>query len=127
MARLLSKEPCKLTLHDNISDSTIVFSYRMPTTKERMDYNNGMIQRTKKGIEFKTSEVRQKFGAKILIDIREGDFQYDDDGEIKTLTSDNPEWKAMVCDMASDLIELLAAHAFESSAEIIANEDAEKN
>jgi hypothetical protein len=127
MGRLLSTKPNTLTIHDNISNSQIVFQYRMPTTEERMNYSNSIIQRTRKGVTTRHSEIRQKYGAKILLGFRDGDFEYeDDDGNVLPLTMENPEWKKLICEMAPDLVELLAAHVFDAPAEITENET-EKN
>lgn len=131
MARRESQQN-KVRIHDNISDSDITFFYRMPTTKERQDYQNMAIKRKGNSIEFKQTEARLKFGLTILTGIGGNDFERLVDGNylpISSVESDGnyfPEWKKFVEDNGPDLVTLLAAHVFEGSANLMGAEDIEE-
>jgi len=127
MPRVLSKETYELRIQDNISGSELVFYYRMPTTQERIAYQNEGTQRIKNKLVFRTGQTRQKFGAKILRGIRKDDFIVEKDGKPVDISS-MPDWKELIEEHAMDLVELLAAHVFENSAEALEDaEDVEKN
>ena len=121
MARVFSKKPNKLVLHDNISNSEIVVFYRTPTTKEVASYTNGMNKRVRNKIVNCTGETRQKYGKMILEGFREGDFAEEIDGKEVLFSSDsksphfNEEWKEKIGKYAPDIIETLAIHAFENT------------
>ena len=130
MARRLSKtQTSELTIHDHLSDTEIVLSYRMPTTQEREGYANASVRRTRKGMKFEVVKARQEFGLKILTGIREGDFEAEKaDGTFNLLASDpsspnyREDWKTLVAELAPDLVQALAGHVFDASAEIIGDE-----
>ena len=132
MPRRLSDTPNELKIYDNLSDSGIVFYYRMPTTQERVAYSNACVFRKGKKIVNKTPEARQKYGLAILTGIRDGDFEVKKNGKWAPLSSDSgsehydPDWKSHVQRHASDLVELLAAQVFDASARISRNEDEEE-
>lgn len=124
MARRLSDDKNTLKINDNISGSDIVFTYRMPTTKERTDYSNMAVRRKRNKVEFKSSEARQNYGLRILDGIRDGDFEIKKSGKYVPISSDpesknyDKDWKKHIEKHAIDLIEILAAHVFEGSADI---------
>lgn len=134
MPRRLSKtETNELSLYDHISGSDIVLTYRMPTTQEREGYANASVKRTRKGMKFQVVQARQEFGLKILAGIREGDFEVEDGKGGWTPLSSDPEspnyredWKAVVGELAPDLVQALAGHVFDASAEVM-GEEAEGN
>jgi len=121
MARIFSKKPNKLVLHDNLSNTEIVLFFRTPTTKEVASYTNGMTKRVRNKIVNCTGECRQKFGKLIFEGFREGDFGEEVDGKEVLFSSDRgssnykEDWKEKVCACAPDLIEHLAIHAFENT------------
>ena len=124
MPRRLSDELNELRIQDNISGSTIVLSYRMPTTQESINYTNQLTQRRKNKLVMRFGETRQKFGALILVGFRTGDFERLVDGEYVPMASDPqdkeyffPEWKEHIKKHAPDIIEALAIHVFDSSTE----------
>lgn len=129
MARRLSDEINELRIEDNISGSTIVLYYRMPTTRESIGYTNGLTRRKKNKLVMNMGETRQKYGARILKGFRDGDFERMD-GEYLPMASDPksvnycPEWKEHVMQHASDIIEALAIHVFESSVEMSSDAEA---
>ena len=139
MPRLLSDAPNKLTLHDNISGSEIVLFYRNPTTQEMAGYHNESVTRKRKRVEFRQANAQLKYGERILLGFRDGDFVREENGQTKPMASDpdSPnyfeDWKAQVMKHAADLIMLMAAHVFNASAEVEeqdepeTGEDAEKN
>lgn len=132
-----------LKIWDNISSSELEIYYRSPTTQEREAYSNKSIQRKRNKLIFRAAQTRHKYGLIILTGIREGDFIIKKDGKKVPLSSDskspnyNKDWKDIMLKYASDIIEVLAAFVFESSAEAegeddepdggSTTEDAEKN
>ncbi|WP_157468230.1 hypothetical protein [Desulfatibacillum aliphaticivorans] len=139
MARVFSDEPNKLTLQDNVSNSKIVLFYRNPTTAERAAYQNETVRRKGKKVEVRISQARLKYGEKILVGFRDGDFAREENGKAVPMASypSSPnyveDWKDQVMKNAADLVMLLAGHVFDSSAEVEEDdepeigEDAEKN
>jgi len=133
MPRDLSGGRNELTVQDNRSKSTIVLYYRDPTTKENVAYSNEMYQRKGRKVVTRLGETRQKYGSRILTGFREGDFVKNESGQQIPLSSDkeskfhDPEWKKLLQERASDMIEILAIHVFESpveeSSDIEAKED----
>ena len=141
MPRIMDDGLNTLKIWDNISNMELEVYYRRPTTEERAAFSNESIRRTRNKLLFRTAQARQKFGLKILAGIREGDFIIKKGGKDVPIASDpksphhDPEWKDLMMKYASDIVELLAAHVFEASAEIMneeedggsTTEDAEKN
>jgi hypothetical protein len=121
MARILGTDRNTLRLYDNISGSNIELYYRNPTTDERAAYSNQTISRKRNKVKMAFGETRQKFGAKILVGFREGDFISPGGNPISS-DNDSPNyqanWKDQICEHAADLIQLLAATVFEGSAEV---------
>ncbi len=130
MARRLSKTDIStLTIHDNLSDSEIILSYRRPTTKERQGFENLSVQRKGKKVKFKHSEARLKYGGKILTGIREGDFEIEKAGTYVPVSSDPSSqnyvenWNELIKEMAPDIVQILAAQVFEASVELAELDD----
>ena len=123
MARRLGDELNELRIRDNISGSTIVLYYRMPTTEEVVRYTNDLIKRRRNKVISQLGETRQKYGSMILEGFRKGDFEKRVGKKYVPLISDpdsknyDSEWKEHVKKYAADLIELLAVHVFEAPAE----------
>ena len=118
MPRMLSNAPCSVCFYDKISDSRITLHYRMPTTSERIAYNNSLV--TRKGIKVKSNvgETRQKFGLLILTGFEKGAF-CDAAGNVIASEASEPgydaAWRELVRQYAPDLVDALAVHAFETS------------
>jgi len=130
MARRTGEGLNELRLHDNISDSDIVLYYRPPTTEEQTAYTNGITARRRNRVVTRLGETRMKYGGRILTGFRPGDFEKKQGDGWVPYASDpqdpayDPEWLKLVCTYASDLVELLAVHAFEASASVdVADED----
>jgi hypothetical protein len=117
----------ELTINDPISGGQITLYYRLPTTQERLKYNQSLFQRKGNKITYTYTEARLKWGREILLGFEEGAFgvmsktppggkgkevPYSSDPESKNYRED---WKDLVCEFASDLIEVLAAHVFEGA------------
>ena len=120
MARRLGDELNEMRFQDNLSGSEIILLYRMPTTKERIDYTNESFVREGKKMVNRSVETRFKYGMEILGGFREGDFEINKSGEeyvpiSSDPTSDNffPGWKAHIKKYASDLVEHLAIRVFD--------------
>jgi hypothetical protein len=133
MARRLSDDLNTLNIRDNLSGSDIVFSYRMPTTKERIAYTNESFSRKGRKVKSKVVETRIKYALQILQGIREGDFEIKKDGEFVTIASDPKsshyieEWKDHIKQHAADLLELLALQVFDAPASTVPEEDTEED
>jgi len=123
MPRRLSDDVNELRINDHISGSTIVLYYRMPTSEEMIQYTNEMTQRRKNKIVLRIGETRQKFGARILMGFRDGDFESNKDGQYVPMASNPksenyfPDWKEHIKKHAPDIIEALAMHVFDASTE----------
>ena len=124
MARREASGRNQVTIHDNISNTEILFFYRTPTTSELEGFSNMSIQRRGKKIRFRQAEARLQYGLKILTGIRDGDFERLDNGRYVPISSDEgsphyyPQWKEWLRDNAADLVMLLGLHVFDNSAEI---------
>ena len=120
MARRLGDDLNEMRFQDNLSGSEIVLYYRMPTTKERVAYTNESYQRKGRKLINRSVETRLKFGLKILMGFREGDFERKVGGKWVPMSSDGPasenyypEWKEHIEKYASDLVEHLAMRVFD--------------
>jgi len=144
MTRRIGDELNELRIHDNLSNSEIILKYRMPTTQETIRYGSETIIRKRNKIVSRIGETRQKYGAMILEGFRKGDFERKVGDKYVPISSDSdsehydPQWKDYLKKYASDLIEVLAVHVFETPAQVdedqdeeeemeIQEEDAEKN
>ena len=111
----------KLKINDAISGETIALSYRLPTTEERVKYNNSLWKRERNAFKTRFSETRQRFGKLILAGFEDGAFAKMKDGKESTYSSNpqspdyDPNWKDLVCEYASDLVEFLAMTVFEGN------------
>lgn len=129
MPRRESSERNELHLHDNISNSDIVFYFRTPTTAEFEGYNNLSIQRRGRKIKNKTPEARLKYGLRVLTGVREGDFERREGSGHVPISSEPgsrnyyPEWKSWLRSHAADLVMLLGMHVFDISGEIEEGDD----
>lgn len=128
MPRILTDQPNKVTFLDNIGGGKLTLLYRMPSTDERIEYTNAQVSRKGRKIESITGTTRQKYGAKILVGITDGEWQKAD----KTpLSSDekspyfDAKWKDIIKDLASDVIAMLAIHVFENALSIDTSEEDE--
>lgn len=134
MPRILSAAGNSLRLIDNLSGSQIEFYYRLPTTREHTAFQNECIQRKGRKVVNRYPETRLKYGMKILTGIRPGDFEIDDGaGGTRPIASDNAhkdflaDWRDHVEKYAGDLVQLLAAHVFETPASIDDQENGDKS
>ena len=116
MPRILtSTEDNELKIDDRISGTDIVLYYRMPTPKERVDYQNALYKKVNGKVVSKHAETRVKNGLMIMTGFRAGDFLIEVAGNRVPLRTDMPEWKDRIKEQATDLVELLAMHVFENS------------
>lgn len=129
MARREAVERNELKINDNISGTIITLYHKMPTTEERQRYQNMAVQRLKNKVKFQQTEARLKFGLEILVGFKEGDFERKVDGKDVPMASEPgsanyyEDWKPWVQANAADLVMLMAAHVFDSPAEIDDGED----
>lgn len=126
MARILGAEKNTLRLTDHISGSELELHYRLPDTRERVGYNNMFVRRQGNKVKMQATEARLKYGAKILLGFRAGDFA---DADGRPLASDPGEpgyredWKDLVCAHAADIVEQLAIRVFDAPVSIGEDED----
>ena len=119
MARRLGDDPNLMLFQDNISNSEPGLYFRMPTPKERIDYTNESFRRQGKKIENRAVETRMKYGMKILIGLRDGDFERKVGEKWQQISSDPDSsdyfesWRDHVKKYASDLVEHMAIRVFE--------------
>lgn len=124
MARRESDKQNELKIHDNLSDSDITLLFRMPTTKERQNYQNMVLGRKRNKINYNQAAARLEFGLKILTGFNEGDFERKiGDRHVPFSYQEGtenyyPEWREWIGKHASDLVMLLAAHVYDVSAVI---------
>lgn len=128
--RIASKKPNTLRLHDNLSNSVVEIYYRTPNPKENATYMNGFSKRVRNKVVTTTGENRQKWGAKILVGFRDGDFGYENDaGDVVPVSSNRgsehfrEDWKEWFCTNFPDLVDTLAIHAFENTSDTDDTED----
>jgi len=132
MARRLGSTENTLNIQDNLSGTEIGLHYRMPTTKETSAYANGMVQRKGNKMKRQLGEMRQKFGARILTGFNDGNFEKPVGEKWMPISSNpksqqyDPDWKALIKEQASDIIEALAIHVFEVSVSIQDAEDGDE-
>jgi len=133
MARREAVEKNELKINDNLSGSIVKIYFRMPTPSERQGYNNMAVQRQGRKVQFKQSDARLKYGMTILTGIGDGDFERKVDNKHVPISSDPAsehyfeEWKPWMQEHAGDLVMLMAAHVFDSPAEISEAEDLQGN
>lgn len=135
MGRFIGNQVNELRLHDAISNSDILLKYRMPTTAEREGYANESVRRIRNKVKYSIVAAREKYGAKILMGFRDGDFEIDQNGAVVPIASDpaspnyRDNWKELVVEHASDLVQTLAYHVFDSPSEVVEDggSDLEKN
>ena len=129
MARKLGDENNTVVIQDNLSDSEITLHYRMPTTTELTAYSNGMVVRRGNKLKRQVGEMRQKYGARILIGVGPDSFERREGGKWLPVISDpaaagfDKDWKSHVVDQAPDIIEALAVHVFETSVQLATPDD----
>lgn len=121
MARMLGKIISEAVLKDNLGGGEIVLYYRQPTTTERVEYTNQGFRRVAGELVINKGETRMDYGLKIITGFRFGDL-LDADGKPfasdKTHKDYRKDWKDLLMDGGSDLVDLLAARVFDMSCSI---------
>jgi hypothetical protein len=116
----------KLMIQDNVSGDEVGFFYRMPTTAERQGYASMAVQRVGKKIKMNQAGARLKYGLAVITDVVPGSFERrDEHGQWVELTREYEGWKEWLKEHAADLVELLAAHVYEASCELIDSDEDE--
>jgi hypothetical protein len=126
MARLLSTDLCSVVIDDRISGTKMKLFYRLPSTKERVEYMTRKFASLKKadpGVKEQETinAVRLAFGLDILAGFQKGAFAVPGpDGDVLLSSKEgeegyDPGWKGIVEDFAADIVEELAFHVFENS------------
>jgi hypothetical protein len=114
MARILGESGHSLAIQDPVSGSVITFSYRRPTSEERVAYQLSAFRLEGGERRFCLGETRLKFGLEILTGFGPGDFLITVDGEPTPLDpARHPDWKTRLAEEAPDLVAYLAQQVFE--------------
>ncbi|MCE5212103.1 MAG: hypothetical protein LLG40_11160 [Deltaproteobacteria bacterium] len=116
MGRRLCLNGCEMTFYDKISDTNITLFYDLPETEDRIKYQNEQVVREGNKIKSVLGETRQKYGLKILTGFKKGNFENAAGQPISSDKNDkeyDPNWKKLITDNASDIIEMLAVTVFE--------------
>ncbi|MGB8993635.1 MAG: hypothetical protein WCD80_16375 [Desulfobaccales bacterium] len=114
MARILGESGHSLAIQDPVSGSVITFTYRRPTSEERVAYQLSAFRLEGGERRFCLGETRLKFGLEILTGFGPGDFLITADGETTPLDpARHPDWKARLAEEAPDLVAYLAQQVFE--------------
>jgi len=113
MPRKLGNTKNELKIQDPVSGSEISLYYRVPTSEERIKYSSASFEWIDGQLKIVPAKARQKFGIEILDGFKEGSFQKEQEGQWIDLTTSDPDWKSILMEFASDLIEALAMHVFE--------------
>lgn len=125
MARIIGAERNEMAFHDHLSGTTVALYYRNPTTSERQGYMNDAVKREKNTVTLHRAEALAKWGAKILMGVRDGDFLRVVEGQPVPLSSDPaspdfyPEWRAEIEAGCIDLISALAGQVFDAVPEMV--------
>jgi hypothetical protein len=110
-----------LLIKDPISNTTIGWYYRLPTSDERLQYKNKVISRGSAGVivSENADEIMQDFAFDMIIGFRLGDFERRlDDGSYLAFSwkpeDENyyPEWRQWLRDNAMDLVTPLGIKLF---------------
>jgi len=134
---------------DNLSQNTAIFTCRSPTTAEKTSYLNEAVVRKGKKVVSQLPEARAKYAQKLIIGIRDGDWEIpvgqhpnaaqlglEEGAKHAPMSSDPkspayvPEWKRIVFRAAPHMFDMVAAILFDAPAEagdINDEDDAEKN
>jgi len=129
MARRDCDDRNELKIRDNLSGSDITLYYRMPTTSEKQAYHNACVKRVKNKVESNHAAARLNAGMVIITGFSGDSFERKVDGRyvpMSAIESDGnyfPEWRDWVRQNAADLVMLLAARVYDTSASIPNEED----
>jgi len=106
---------------DPVSGSIIIYTYRIPSTEERVAYSRAMIELKDGEIILRPVEARQEFGLKIIEGFDEGAFEKKIGDKWMSFSSDpaspnyDPDWKQLLLKYAPDQVEAIASHVFDGS------------
>lgn len=114
MARILGEPRHTLAIQDPVSGSVVTFTFRRPTSEERVAYQLSAFRLEGGERRFCLGETRLKFGLEILTGFGTGDFVIAVDGEeIPLDPARHLDWKERLAKDAPDLVSYLAQQVFE--------------
>jgi hypothetical protein len=114
MARILGEPHQTLAIQDPISGSVVTFTYRRPTSEERVAYQLAAFRLEGGERRFCLGETRLKFGLEILTGFEPGDFIITaEEGDTPLDAARHPDWKERLAQDAPDLVSYLAQQVFE--------------
>lgn len=121
MARDLSKSDAnELRLLDSTSGTEILFTYRTPTTADRVGYQARRFRREGNQLINCSRRAAVDAAAEVLVAIREGDFTCDNQLVSSDPASPNyrADWKDLIKDMAGDLLFIMGFELFEGRSDL---------
>ncbi len=118
MSRDLAKsERNALTIQDARSGTPVKFFYKTPTAKQEVAYHNSLYQFKGNQLRFNATETRINFALEIITGF--ADDAFTDNGKPISSEKGKPgyreDWKEMLKDTASDLLNLFSLTIFEGS------------
>ncbi len=96
---------------DTIGGGYVEFTYRLPTTEERLAFRQACLVQVEDEVKFEPFTARLEFGLKVLTGFTEGYFTDND----KPISINQDNWKELIKATASDLIEALGMGVFEGA------------
>ena len=113
MARILGEPHHTLAIQDPVSGSVVTFTFRRPTSEERVAYQLSAFRLEGGERRFCLGETRLKFGLELLTGFGTGDFVIAEDGEETPLDpARHLDWKERLAKDAPDLVSYLAQQVF---------------
>jgi hypothetical protein len=117
MRELKAATQHSIRITDSITGETAELFYRMPTASERVGFERAAHQWKKNRFMDKSGEARLEYGMKVLTGFKDGAFAVDG----KPISSDPstpdyyPDWKTLVQESASDLVNAMAMAVFQGA------------
>lgn len=106
-----------IEIRDELAGTIHEFHYRMPTTKERMQYQAGLLERKGNKIINHSYAQQIKFGALILTGLKPGTLAVD--GVALSAVPEDPgyrdDWKENLVEGCPELIAVMARTVFEGA------------
>ena len=106
-----------IEIKDDVAGVIHEFYYRMPTTKERVQYRAGLFERKGNKIINRVFEQQVKFGAKVVTGFRKGSLAI----QGKPISSDQSDpdyredWKELLMKGCPELLAVVGKTAFEGA------------
>jgi len=108
-----------ITIFDSRTGEKVTLFYKTPTNTETIQYQSGIVNAVtkKQGVEG-VSNVQLEWAKKFLTGFEEGYFLVDG----KPLTTEDPAWKEVIAETASDLLFVLIKYLFGEASYVVKEE-----